>query len=232
MLEYSEVLNEFYFKNIDQTMYEKSFALLVRSADLGNDKAQHKLSAIYATGISLGGNFLVPMDAGRSITLEYMSALGGNVLANMGMGYRYLYGVGVEESCELALPFYEFAANAAAHSLSQSLSVPLLALSAQIDRSRLSDPGAHSSSWRAHLQQAWAFLGMEPFGGGGAAREHRGEANEELTDYYEHLAEKGDANAALTLGNLFLQGSRLIPVDLTKAKYFLRLAAQQDVPGH
>jgi hypothetical protein len=32
------------------------------------------------------------MDAGRALLLEYLSALGGNPEAAMGMGYRYIQG--------------------------------------------------------------------------------------------------------------------------------------------
>lgn len=40
-------------------------------------------------------------------------ALSGDQLANIGMGYRLNQGIGVPESCENALPFYEYAANEA-----------------------------------------------------------------------------------------------------------------------
>jgi hypothetical protein len=35
------------------------------------------------------------MDAGRALLLEYMSALGGNPEAAMGMGYRYIQGFSI-----------------------------------------------------------------------------------------------------------------------------------------
>jgi TPR repeat protein len=89
-----------------------AFNLLVRAADEGHQRAQHKLSVVYATGV--GHSSLVPMDSSRSLLLEYMSALSGDVEAAMGMGYRLLNGIGVTASCELALPFYELSANHAA----------------------------------------------------------------------------------------------------------------------
>ena len=50
-----------------------------------------------------------------------------------------------------------------------------------------------------------------------------------MTDYYRQLAEEGDDNYAATLGNLYLQGSRLVDQDLAQAERFLRLAAKN---GH
>lgn len=62
--------------------------LLIESASAGNPEAQHKVAAMYSTGIA--ARDLVPMDALRSLSLEYMSALAGHPLAAMGMGYRYV----------------------------------------------------------------------------------------------------------------------------------------------
>jgi hypothetical protein len=91
---------------------KKAFEFLIRAAELGNADAQHRLSIAYATGIY--GRMLVPMDPSRSLFLEYMAALGGHFEANMGMGYRYLHGLGVTSSCELSAKHYEYTANEAA----------------------------------------------------------------------------------------------------------------------
>ena len=79
------------------------------AAELGQPFAQHVLATAYSTG--LYGGYLVPMNAARALYLEEMAAMSGHVLANMGMGYRFLHGIVVAESCERALPHYEFAAN-------------------------------------------------------------------------------------------------------------------------
>eukprot|EP01038_Epipyxis_sp_PR26KG_P010471 gene10471-14070_t len=172
----------------------KSFSLLTSSADSGNQYAQHKLSTVYATGIYNEG--LVPMDAARALSLEYISALSGNPLANVGMGYRYLHGIGVTESCERALPFYEYAANFAASYIEH------LGYQTFPDKLKLSEADDPNARWL------------------------KAEATQEVTDYYSHLAEMGDSMAAFTIGNLFATGSRLIPVDMSKAMYYLNLAAE------
>jgi SEL1 protein len=97
--------------------HRSSWDYLVAAADEGNEEAQHRLSVAYSTG--LYGDFLVPMDAGKGLLLEYMSALSGHPPAALGMGYRLLHGVGVAPSCEHALPFLEYAANLAAYNIEQ-----------------------------------------------------------------------------------------------------------------
>lgn len=88
---------------------KKSFHYLERAAMNGSPSAQHALSAAYAVGYY--GGHLIGMDAGKAFLLEHMAAQGGHPEANMGLGYRYLYGVGVPASCEIAINYYEFAAN-------------------------------------------------------------------------------------------------------------------------
>ena len=90
LYELAEILQSSY-KNV--TAMSEGFGYLIRSANAGHVKAQHKLSSAYATGVF--GAALVPMDAGKALLLEYMSALGGSPEASMGMGYRFLYGIGV-----------------------------------------------------------------------------------------------------------------------------------------
>ena len=58
------------------------------------------------------------MDAARSLLLEYTSALSGKAEAHVGMGYRYLHGLGVKASCDRALIHYEYAANEVIRQLS------------------------------------------------------------------------------------------------------------------
>ena len=88
--------------------YDVVLELLIQAAEEGHPDAQHEVAAIYNTGIYSG---LVPMDATRSLLLEYMSSLSGNPEAHIGMGYRYLHGLGVKPSCDRALIHYEYAAN-------------------------------------------------------------------------------------------------------------------------
>lgn len=196
---------EFELSNLleaDPTLSTKHsyISTLIRAAAGGHPEAQHKLSVAYATGVA--ARDIMPMDAGRAVFLEYMSALSGNTLANMGMGYRYHQGIGVAESCEAALPHYEYAANVAAQAFEERG-----ALSPQPDTLKLSEANDPSGKWLKR------------------------EGTQELTDYYASLAEQGDGLAALTLGNMLLVGTRLSPANETKALYYLNLAAEAQNPA-
>jgi TPR repeat protein len=88
------------------------YTLLVGAAELGEPRAQHVLAGAYQTGILPGSPAtIVPLDAGRALLLEYMSALAGLPEANMGMAWRYSYGIGVTRSCEKATLHYEYVAD-------------------------------------------------------------------------------------------------------------------------
>jgi SEL1 protein len=170
------------------------FDLLLATASRGNEDAQHKLSVALGTGIYRDS--IVPMDSSRALLLEYLAALSGSAEAAMGMGYRYHNGIGVSESCEKALPFYEIAANHAIEFVTEKngfVSPP--------DRTRLSDSGDQSLKWLK-------------------------ESSNELTDYYSHLAASGESTAASLLGNLYTSGSKNIEPNEELAIHYLKLAVK------
>jgi TPR repeat protein len=258
LLALSELLMETDSNEISTEIYEAAFTSLVRAADRGNSDAQHRLAGIYATGVSLGGQRLLPMDPGRSLVLEYMSALGGNLPAMTvriknfffdlyrwdinnidfikAMGYRYLHGVGVTESCDIALPFYEYAANAAFEYVSK------LGYPQYQDRTLISSLAENSllnslveltglSNYLKRFNLNLEFFRGGWLGRGGGRKGGRQEINEEWADYYAHLAESGDAGAASALGTIYTYGSRLIAPNLQKAKHFLSIGANAKNSG-
>lgn len=139
---------------------------------------------------------LVHFDSARALLLDFLAASSGNVEANMAMGYRYKSGIGVPESCELAKNFYEFAANIAAEQIEDRGFAPF------VDRSKIIDLTKVGSKQQGR------------------------DMDEELADYYRHLAGEGDVNAALTLGILMTTGSRQLPQDYDKAIQFLSIASK------
>ena len=70
---------------------------------------------LYATG--LGG---VNASQAKALLHYTMAALGGDVRAQMVMGYRYWAGITVQASCEKALDFYRKVANKVAEEVSLS----------------------------------------------------------------------------------------------------------------
>eukprot|EP01035_Chromulina_nebulosa_P019801 gene19801-25743_t len=100
--------------SIESSLAVPPLEMLSQLSQNGDDQSQFILAFIYGTGVYTG---LVPMDAGRSLLLTQSSAMSGDYLANMAMGYRHLYGIGVPESCEIALKHYELSANEAARAI-------------------------------------------------------------------------------------------------------------------
>jgi hypothetical protein len=196
LFEASDVLERAGMLGRNASAVSESYDYLFRAAALGHPDAQHRLAAAYATGIY--GGALVQVDAGRSLVLEYMAALGGHPEACMGMGYRYLHGIGVPESCEKAQIYYEYAANEAAEQIRA-----------------LGTGGAHPRySERLKLSDVEV-----------AVSKGRKDVDPEVIDYYKHLAAGGDANAANNLGSMYMQGSRFVDQDVDRAFHYFRLAA-------
>jgi SEL1 protein len=189
-------LSDLYEKQISTS--SKAFEMLTVAADLGDTNALHRLSIAYATGIYMG--HLVPMDGGRAIFLENMAALAGSPEANMAMGYRYLFGIGVKQSCEKAQSHYEFAANKAIEQIQERRAA------LHVERTLLSHVENMNSKGRRELDG-------------------------EVTDYYVHLAEEGNINAAMTLANMFMTGSRFLEQSFSKAAHFFSIAADAGHPA-
>lgn len=52
--------------------------------------------------------------------------------------------------------------------------------------------------------------------------------NDDLVQYYKFLADKGDTTAQVGLGQLYLQGSQLVPVNYGEAFRYFEMAANDD----
>ena len=185
------------FSDVGGARLEAGYALLVGAAELGEPRAQHVLAGAYQTGILPGvRSTLVPLDHGRSLLLEHLSALAGLPEANMGMGWRYAYGMGVVESCDKALLHYEYAAN---HVVALLQERPYMMY---LHKERLTETAEA--------------------GGGG----RRTGADMEVVDYYKHMALRDrDPAAAMSLAHLFLYGNADIEQNIDSAMEYLTLAA-------
>ena len=140
------------------------------------------------------------------------------------MGYRYLHGIGVMENCEIALSFYEYAANAATEYVGR------WGYAFYQDRTLLSSLAETSITDYLFEYSGMSKL-MKIFNlkfrdkSAGFKKGGRQEVDEEWADYYAHLAESGDAYAASALGTIYTYGSRLVGVDAKKAKHYLSIGA-------
>lgn len=169
------------------------FKVFKELADTGLPSAHMGMGFLYATGI--GG---VNASQGKALLHYTVAALGGDVRAQMVMGYRHWAGVTTPTSCERALDFYRKVAKKVAEEVSLS-GGPV------VQRVRLLDehenPGYTSGIF-----------------------------DQDLIEYYQLLAKKGDTQAQVGLGQLHYQGGRGVPLDHERAVQYFQHAADAGNP--
>ncbi|KAH8247829.1 hypothetical protein KR038_010502 [Drosophila bunnanda] len=150
----------------------------------GVPEAHMGLGFLYSAGVG-GKNVSQPL----ALIHYTLAALGDNTLAQMAMGYRYLYGINVPISCEKALIQYKRVAKKVASKIT-------FANGPIVHRVRLLDE-----------------------------LENPGSDETEIVDYYQLLADKGDVQSQVGLGQLYYQGGKAIQQDHQKAlEYFTQAA--------
>ncbi|XP_071558269.1 protein sel-1 homolog 1 isoform X2 [Temnothorax nylanderi] len=169
------------------------FKVFKELADTGLPSAHMGMGFLFATGI--GG---VNASQGKALLHYTVAALGGDVRAQMVMGYRHWAGVTTPASCERALDFYRKVAKKVAEEVSLS-GGPV------VQRVRLLDehenPGYTSGIF-----------------------------DQDLIEYYQLLAKKGDTQAQVGLGQLHYQGGRGVPLDHERAVQYFQHAADAGNP--
>ncbi|KAK6050240.1 Sel1 repeat protein, partial [Cooperia oncophora] len=129
-------------------------------AENGSPDAQLGLAFMHATGLGMAKS-----NQAKALVYYMFSALGGNPLAQMAMGYRYYAGIAVPQNCENALSYYEKAAQKVADGFRFSTGLA-------IQRIRLTDEMEPSSTNTVTVPM-----------------------DQNLIEYYRFLAEKGDVSA-------------------------------------
>lgn len=151
---------------------------------LGLPEANMGMAFLYSVGVG-GKNISQPL----ALMHYTLAALGGDIYAQMALGYRYSFGINVPLSCEKSLSFYKRVAEIVASKITFS-SGPI------VHRVRLLDE-----------------------------LENSGSQETELVDYYQLLADKGDVQSQVGLGQLYYQGGKATEQDLQKAlEYFTQAA--------
>ncbi|XP_041352762.1 protein sel-1 homolog 2-like isoform X2 [Gigantopelta aegis] len=145
-------------------------------------------------GFLYGAGFIFNSSQARSLVYLTFSALGGEPLAQMALGYRYWSGVGVEMKCETALTHYKKVAAKVADAVS-------ISGGPTVQRIRLQEE-AESQSGNSPL------------------------LDDDLLQYYHFLADKGDVQAQVVLGQLYYQGGRGVPVNHEQAHHYFLIAAE------
>ncbi|KAH8278999.1 hypothetical protein KR018_012152 [Drosophila ironensis] len=153
-------------------------------ANEGVPEAHMGLAFLYSAGVG-GKNVSQP----QALIHYTLAALGDHTLAQMALGYRYLYGINVPISCEKALIQYKRVAKKVASKVTFA-NGPVVHRVRLLDE--LENPGSHET---------------------------------EIVDYYQLLADKGDVQSQVGLGQLYYQGGKAIQQDHQKAlEYFTQAA--------
>ncbi|CAO2658092.1 Nn.00g073520.m01.CDS01 [Neocucurbitaria sp. VM-36] len=193
--------------------YSEAFRRYHELATLnGNASAQHMVGFMYATGI--GG--AVKHDQAKAMLYYTLGAEGGDVRSEMAVAYRHSAGISTPRNCEEAVHFYKEAAKKA------------------IAYMRSGPPGGHSmprESFRIADDEGGVYgEGASASSSGPNARvgSVHSDAFSSLDDVVEYMdlqARKGDARASFNLAKLNYDGARTSKRDLPAAKKrFLELA--------
>lgn len=178
----------------------------------GNASAQHMVGFMYATGI--GG--AVKQNQARAMLYYTLGAEGGDIRSEMAIAYRHSAGISTPPNCEEAVHFYREAADKA------------------IAYMRSGPPGGHSmprESYRIADEEGGVY-------GEGASASSSGQnakvasvhsdafsSLDDVVEYMDLQARKGDARASFNLAKLNYDGARTSKRDLPAAKKrFLELA--------
>ncbi|EPS25646.1 hypothetical protein PDE_00580 [Penicillium oxalicum 114-2] len=173
----------------------------------GNSTAQSMIGFMYATGVGDA----VERDQAKALVYHEFAAEGGNTRSEMTLAYRYHTGIGTPKNCEEAVKYYKRVADKA------------------IQYYRSGPPGGHAMSRESYR---WADEEGGVYGEGASvssaghnARDPNHAATvssiEDVIEYLDLLARKGDLKATFTLGKMNYEGARGLPRNYKRAmKYF------------
>ncbi len=200
--------NYSYERNMTEALYR--FSKL--AAHNANGSAHHMLGFMHATSVG----YATPRDAAKALLHHTFAARAGHTRSEMTLAYRYSSGIGVAPNCEEALYYYRIVAEKA------------------IRWYKAGPPGGR------HWPQRTIRLADEHGGvyGEGASvssagfnARQRGNGYEgsvdDMLDYLDVMATKGDIKSILHLGLLKYDGQRGVDRDLVAARKYFQSVAQQ-----
>ncbi|XP_014355865.2 protein sel-1 homolog 1 [Papilio machaon] len=191
-----------------------------RAAERGYAPAKVQLAWSYIFGEGLD----LDIDKGKEIFEELANE--GNADAHAGVGFLYATGLGVGVSQARALLHYtlgalggsDFAQMALAYRHWAAVTVPASCPKAMQLYMKVAAKVAGKVSLSGGPAVQRARLLDEAEGGGGAL-------DTDLIEYYQLLADKGDVQAQVGLGQLHFQGGRGVTLDVRKAQHYFQQAA-------
>ncbi|KAF2868830.1 hypothetical protein BDV95DRAFT_609737 [Massariosphaeria phaeospora] len=193
--------------------YSEAFRRYHELATLnGNASAQHMVGFMYATGI--GG--VVKQDQARAMLYHTLAAEGGDIRSELTVAYRHHSGISTPRNCDEAVYFYKSAADKA------------------VAYMRSGPPGGHGmpkESYRIADEEGGVFgegasaSSSGPNAKQGSVHSDAYSSLDNVVEYMDLQARKGDARASFNLAKLNYDGARSSKRDLPAAKKrFLELA--------
>ncbi|ETV82116.1 hypothetical protein H257_05618 [Aphanomyces astaci] len=189
-------LTEFYGNGTSSShptvRHNASLPLVELAASQGLARAQFLLGVAHATGF--WGD--VPNDA-KAVVYLYFAAAGGDLAANMALGYKHMMGDGVPKNCDAALRYYEVVANRA--------------IEVRENEDSLSPVLYDQRHKRLKTQADLQHKKNQP-------------GDVDVVEYYHFSADKGDPEASLNLALLYYYGARGVTQDVKKAATYFHKA--------
>ena len=193
--------------------YKEAFRRYQDLASLnGNSSAQHMIGFMYATSIGSA----VERDQGKALTYHTFAALGGNTRSQMTAAYRHHTGIGTPRNCHIASHWYKEVADKA---IAYSRSGPPGGQALQRDAFRIADEegGVYG--------EGASVISSGPYANKAGPNSDQHAAFDDVLEYLDLMARKGDLKATFSLGRLHYEGSRTMKPNLKAARtQFLQVA--------
>ncbi|KAJ2320295.1 ERAD-associated protein [Coemansia sp. RSA 2611] len=175
----------------------------------GNATAQYMVGFFYAAG--LGG---VDAHNGHALLYTTLAAIQGHTAAEATLAFRHLAGVGVPVSCERALGYYQAVARKA---VAHYRAGPVMGRHMPDYRVRLADDHGGAYGVRTGPYSLHKLVDQRSF--------------DELLQYHQQNALKGELKACMTLVDLYYHGHRYAPRNFAVALKYLRQVRAQLFAG-
>jgi SEL1 protein len=189
--------------------YLQAFKLYHQLASLnGNATAQYMLGFMYATGV----NGAVERDQAKALLYHTFAAEQGNIKSEMTLGFRYHSGIGTARDCDKAVHFYKSVADKA------------------MAHWRSGPPGGRSLvresyRWADEVGGVYGEGASVSSSGFNARSSHA--STDDIMEYLDMLARKGDLKATFSLAKMYYDGSRTTERNVRKAqRLFMKIAMQ------
>ncbi|KAK6194040.1 hypothetical protein LQW54_011842 [Pestalotiopsis sp. IQ-011] len=180
----------------------------------GNSSAQFMVGMMYSTGIGEA----VERDQAKALLYHTFAADQGHPKSEMTVGARYTSGIGVPKNCDMACKYYKRVADKA---IAWIRSGPPGGMHIMQESFRLADEvgGVYGEGASVVSSGIHAFR-HSPNSDAYAAID-------DVIEYLDLMANKGDYKAAFNLGRLYYEGQRELERDVELARhYFLSVATK------